>query len=196
MQSRILWSLKIFWDQGKGTVRDHSSQLSSRNRPRPTQFRETRVHFSIHRSEWHVRPWSSSRCATHISAKHTHTCARARICERTSTGQCVHSRYRLTHARACSTRRSTTLAALSPRHRPAATLSPLQLADQPVLLLLTSPARLSTVLHVVPTRTICFIAVTWSPPFCPLLSAPIWRHAVTNHIMFAALTLARRKDYF
>jgi len=153
---------------------------------------ETWTHLSIHRSGWRVRPWSNSRCTTHINAKYTHAFARARPRANACTLVIIlHTHVRVVRGVVL---RPPTFPLNTEQQPPFPRCNP---ADHPVSLPFASPARLSTVLHVVPTRTICFIVVTWSPP--PFHLPPfslIWRHAVTNHIMFAALTLARRKDYF
>lgn len=95
--------------------------------------------------------------AARINARHTHTCVRTRVCERATASQCVHSRYRRTHARACSTRRSTTPAALSPQ--------PIWQPPFPRCNWRTIqfPSRL-------PLLPACPLCYTWSPPVRSVLS--------------------------
>lgn len=108
IQPRILRSLKIFRDcRGKGNTRDRS--VIGEN----SRFISAKTHFSIHRSGI-ARPTLIEFSLRYAYQREARMCVRgARALA--SASQCVHSRYHLTHARACSTRRSTTPAALSPQ---------------------------------------------------------------------------------
>lgn len=160
----FLRSLKIFRDcRGKGNTRDRS--VIGEN----SRFISAKTHFSIHRSGI-ARPTLIEFSLRYAYQREARMCVRAaRARSRPRANACTLVIILHTHVRVV---RGVVLRPPSfPLNvPPAATLSPLQLADQPVSLPLTSPARLPTVLHVVPTRTICFIAVTWSPPFRSLLS--------------------------
>lgn len=76
---------KYFEIKEKGVI--EIAQPSYRSwKPARSISAEMWAHLSIHRSGWRVRPWSNSRCTTHINAKYTHAFARARagtcVCER------------------------------------------------------------------------------------------------------------------
>lgn len=192
-----------YFETGKKGVRasSHSPVIADHPRPMRSISAETRAHFSAHGSGWRVRPWStqlSLRCAYQRAA---HTCVRERVCvsARPRANACTLVIVLHTHVRVvrgvvlrpppfplaavqqppfprCN-RRTSQFPCRLPLSRPfvhRATRGP-------------HPYDLFYRRHVVPSLS----------PFPPSLPfPPIWRHAVTNHIMFAALTLARRKDYF